>query len=424
MPKTTPKSPARGFTDQFLDNLSPAAERYELADKGCSGLRLRVSKSGIKTFVWIYSDGSKTRRLTLGRYGKNEGQLSLKQARDELYKAKERHWAGMSPSAPDDDSPRTVKQLCEVFYTDRIHNHRKRPEVVRDILDREIVPDIGNRKLSALSAPIAGIPVKNAVKRGAKVHAVKVAAIIKQMFRFAEGRGFVDRSPAYALDAKNYGAITDSVGDRHLSSGEIRIVWQALEKAPRLSLQAKNGIKILLLTGVRTSELVLAKWSEIDFDNKIWDIPEANSKTTAWKVPLSPQVIHLLNELKEWDDTWVLAGRRLKNSDEPSPHLTDKALGRAVKRLHSLKDKDGVLLMDIPRWTPHDLRRTMRTHMDDLRIQPHIAEKCLNHSLGAIEKTYNKNDLLKQRREALEKWANHVDVMVRDDKTVSVLRRA
>ncbi|MEW8389135.1 MAG: tyrosine-type recombinase/integrase, partial [Candidatus Thiodiazotropha sp.] len=118
------------------------------------------------------------------------------------------------------------------------------------------------------------------------------------------------------------------------------------------------------------------------------------------------------------------AGRRPKDSDEPTPHLTDKALGRAVKRLHSLKGKDGVPLMDIPRWTPHDLRRTMRTHMDDLRIPPHIAEKCLNHSLGAIERTYNKNDLLKQRREALEKWADYVDVVVKDNKTVSVLRSA
>ncbi|MEW8318764.1 MAG: site-specific integrase [Candidatus Thiodiazotropha sp.] len=424
MARSTPKSPARGFTDQFLDNLPTASDRYELADKGCPGLRLRISKTGIKTFVWLYSDGSKTKRLTLGRYGKNDGQLSLKKAREELYKAKDRHRAGMSPSSPDDDSPKTVRQLCGVFYSDRILDNRKRPEVVRDILDREIIPDIGNRKLSALSAPIVGIPVKNAVKRGAKVHAVKVAAILKQMFKFAEGRGFVERSPAYALDPKNYGAVTDSVGDRHLTSGEIRIVWRALDNAPRLSLQAKNGIKILLLTGVRTSELVLASWADVDFDNKIWSIPEENSKTTAWKVPLSPQVIDLLAELKEWDDTWVLAGRRPKDSDEPTPHLTDKALGRAVKRLHSLKGKDGVPLMDIPRWTPHDLRRTMRTHMDDLRIPPHIAEKCLNHSLGAIERTYNKNDLLKQRREALEKWADYVDVVVKDNKTVSVLRSA
>jgi integrase len=54
--------------------------------------------------------------------------------------------------------------------------------------------------------------------------------------------------------------------------------------------------------------------------------------------------------------------------------------------------------------SPHDLRRTMRTHLGKLRVPLHIVERCLNHSLGRIVQTYDQGDYLDERREALEKW--------------------
>ena len=54
--------------------------------------------------------------------------------------------------------------------------------------------------------------------------------------------------------------------------------------------------------------------------------------------------------------------------------------------------------------SPHDLRRTMRTHLGKLRIPPHITERCLNHSLGRIVQTYDLHDYIEERREALERW--------------------
>ena len=133
-------------------------------------------------------------------------------------------------------------------------------------------------------------------------------------------------------------------------------------------------------------------------------------------------MVELLEILKDAADPspWVMASPKSKSKDG---RLTSKVFGRAVRRLFNLKDADGNPLMDIPSWSPHDLRRTIRTHMDDLRIEPHIAEKCLNHSLGRIEKTYNRNDLLDNRREALEKWADFVDLVVRDRDNVTLLSK-
>ena len=69
------------------------------------------------------------------------------------------------------------------------------------------------------------------VDRGASTHAGKVLQILKQMFRFAEGRGYIDHSPAYALDKKDLGCV-DNMKDRYLTVEEIRIVWHNGDAAP------------------------------------------------------------------------------------------------------------------------------------------------------------------------------------------------
>ncbi|MCP4283423.1 MAG: tyrosine-type recombinase/integrase [bacterium] len=409
-------TPPRGFTDKFIDSLSPPSSRIELPDKATPGLRLRVSPTGTRTFIWRYADYGKSKVLTLGTYSSGEGGMTLKKARDALQKAKAAHKEGVSLSTPI-DTPKTVKELGELFFERRILPHRKVPEAVRVVLDRDIYPVIGNRKLTTLTAPTLAHVVEKVVDRGASTYAGKVLQVLKQMFRFAEGRGYIDHSPAYALDKKDLGCV-DNMKDRYLDTDEIRIVWNTIDKAPLLSIQARIGLKILLLTGVRTAELQLAEWKHISFKKAEWFIPEENSKTTAWTVPLSPAVIELLSILKDAVDgsPWVMASPKSKDG-----RLTSKVFGRAARRLFNLKDETGNPLMDIPAWSPHDLRRTMRTHMDDLHIEPHIAEKCLNHSLGRIEKTYNRNDLLDKRREALEKWADFVDLVVHDRNNVALI---
>ena len=416
-------SPAKGFTPAFLDNLKPASQRIEFADNACPGLRLRLEPSGRRSFVWYYKDGPKTKVLTLGRYGKTDGCISLKAAREALDKAKARHKEGDQVQTPS-DAPATVAELAEVFYERRILPHRSRPDVVRTVLDKDIIPKLGKRKLQTLTAPTVAAVVESVVDRGAATHAGKVLTILKQLFKFAESRGYIDRSPAYALDRKDLGVV-DNIRDRHLDAIEIKAVWRALNLAPRLSSTVHLAAKVLLLTGVRTGELLQARWEHIDFEKAEWFIPEENSKTTAWTVPLVPAVIKLFHELQDiaGESPWVLASQTTKPGRE-AQHIDQRTLGHAFRRLFTVKLKNPHTgeknpLLNITRCTPHDFRRTLRTHLDDLKmvdpetgerrsIEPHIAEKCLNHSLGRIEKTYNKNALLKQRRAALEAWADYV----------------
>ena len=193
--------------------------------------------------------------------------------------------------------------------------------------------------------------------------------------------------------------------ERFLSLDEIKTLWLFLDsKKCQMALQTKCAIKIILLTVVRTAELRLATINEFDFEQSIWKIPATHSKTgSAMKIHLSPQVKKLLLELKANSNSkYILPGI---NQDTP---LTENALPRAIKRIEER--------LGIPKWTAHDLRRTFATQLGEaLHIDPVVIEKCLGHKMPKIMATYNKNEMLPQRKDALNRWAQFVEDLLQEN---------
>ncbi len=415
---STPESPVRGFTTKFLENIKPAGKRYELADKGASGLRLRVSPGGARTFVWLYRYNGKIHRHTLGQFGEGPGKLTLSGARKRLQVLKEKRDAGIL-HAPNKGDPKTVKDLVSVFNKRILQKKRKRPEEALHIIEKELVSRLGAKRLDHVTPAQLSSIIDGVVDRGAATHAGKVLNLIKQIFSFAEGKGYVERNPAHPLKKSAF-EIQDNRRDRALGLEEITILWSALDKAPRLSPQFKIALRLLLLTGVRSGELRLAKWSDVDLEGGRWSIPKDNTKNgKECVVPLALFVVEQFREIKEitGDSDWVLASPN--DFDKP---VDDKALARAVSRLFKLKDDEGKSILDIPKFVPHDLRRTLRTNLSKLQIPPHIAEKCLNHSLGRIEETYDVHTYFDERKKALAKWANTIDRVVNERNNVVAIR--
>ena len=191
----------------------------------------------------------------------------------------------------------------------------------------------------------------------------------------------------------------------YLSLDEIKTLWRFLDSDQnQMALQTKCAIKIILLTGVRTAELRLATIDEFDFEASLWTIPAEHSKTdSVMKIHLSPQVKALLMKLKTISNSrYVLSGIK---TDTP---LTENALPRAIKRI---EDRIG-----IPSWTAHDLRRTFATQLGEaLHVDPVVIEKCLGHKMPRIMATYNKNEMLPQRKEALDRWAQFVEDLLQEN---------
>lgn len=392
-----------------LKTRKPRDQRYEIAYLAEPTLRVRIGITGKKTFIWRVRHNGGRKIVPLGNFPA----LSIADAHTKLNGMKAKHREGLLFNVAE-NTPKTVNDLCERFYEKRILPHRKRPDVVRQVLDADVIPQIGSRKLSMVTPIDITHLIENVVERGATAHAGKVLSTVKQLFKYAESNGYIERSPAYSHDPKNLG-VTNNTRNRYLDAEEIAAFWSALDKAPRMSDPVRVAFRVLLLSGVRSGELRLAKWEHIDFDKKTWFIPEENSKTREWTIPLSSHLIKQFKALHSLSggSEWVVPGK--------SGPVTDKVFGRAMRRLFEL-EIDGKKILTIPPACPHDLRRTVRSHMDDLNIEPHIAEKCLNHSMGRIAETYNKNQMLPQRREALEKWGDYIDLLTTERKNVRRLQ--
>jgi integrase len=152
-----------------------------------------------------------------------------------------------------------------------------------------------------------------------------------------------------------------------------------------------------LLLAVRKGELIAARWDEFELeaDLPVWHLPGIRTKTgQPLDIPLPTMAVEWLQKLKELacNAPYVLPARKLQS--RMVPHVCESTLGVAMGKV-----KHG-----LPHFTVHDFRRTARTHLAALGVEPHVAERCLNHKLKGVEGVYNRHDYFEERRRALEAW--------------------
>ena len=155
-------------------------------------------------------------------------------------------------------------------------------------------------------------------------------------------------------------------------------------------------LRLILLTLVRKSELMLARWEHVDVEKAEWHIPAENSKTgKPHIVYLSPQALALFAELRSLADgsELVLPGRG--SLTKPFAH---NAMNNALNV--SLRGQD------IPLATIHDLRRTASTLCHEHGWTADVVEKALNHTIGGVRGVYNRAEYAGQRSEMLGLWGN------------------
>jgi integrase len=240
--------------------------------------------------------------------------------------------------------------------------------------------------------------------RGANVQAGSVLRELTAAFDFAIGRGALDETLANpALLAKSSlkqskMRLTSKKGKRVLSDEEL---IQFLKWLPGsgYSPNLKNVLRLTLWTGCRTGEICSAAWRDIDLGKRTYHIRESKNDTERF-VQLSTQAVGFLASLKLSTADYPFASQRT------GLPIQQKQLTEQAWRMK----RDGRML-DIAPWTPHDLRRTVRTGLSRLRCPSEVAEAILGHSRGGIEGTYNLHSYDVEAREWLQRWADHLDTL-------------
>lgn len=421
-------TPARGLTQSKLDEWAASVhhKRFEVRDRQCPGLFVRVGTTGAVTFRWhAFDRGTKKHRNeTVGRYP----DLSLAEARAKLGKMKDAQRTGVLAAFTAGDKT-TVNELGKRFL-EQLEMRRRNPDdarsscrIARSYFDREVFPRIGNVPVNMVSSAACREIVESIVERGKPTAAGMVHQLLGQFFRFAEGLDMIERNPARALDRSALGAAAGPARQRCLSAKEIAAFWHAMEseKTPGTGT-AKLALRILLLTAVRQGELVKARWSDVDLREATWTIPPENRKLKKsvepsardFVVPLSPLALSLFRELKEnaGSSEWVL----------PSPmHGGSAGFSRvtlATTCRNFFEPRTGKPApFKMATFTPHDLRRTARScFTGKLGADPMLAERSLGHTVGGrVLNTYDTGDYLEQRRGLLDKWAVYVERLAKPE---------
>ena len=172
---------------------------------------------------------------------------------------------------------------------------------------------------------------------------------------------------------------------------ELPPFWPVLNSTEGLGARA---LEFTILTACRTSEVLNAKWQEIDETSKIWTIPAERMKAgKEHRVPLSNTAVTLLVPLKaQRRDDLIFPGQKREQS------LSNMTMLKVLQRLDYS-------------YTPHGFRSTFRTWISEKTNHAHeVAEAALAHTIGdKVVAAYQRGDLFEKRRQLMLDWADFVN---------------
>ncbi|BCO08592.1 integrase [Desulfolithobacter dissulfuricans] len=387
------KSEKFNFTMSRLNALEPGPKRKYVFDSKQPGLRVSVTKTGVKSFqfqAWSKTLGKPLTR-TLGRIETMSIAEARKQAAALL--AEINQGTDIERKKQDEKRQRQLEPTVKEFAVEYIEKYakinKKSWKEDQRILNVNILPVIGSLKMSEVKRRDLIAVIDNVADRGSLVMANRTHALLSKMFNYAMERDVIELSPVYGMKKRT----SEKPRERILSDTEIVEFWNALGSSP-----GEMILKMILATGQRPGEVRLAEWTEIQIQNALWTIPSDKTKNNLTHVvPLNEMAIEIIKQMKLKSDgsRYVFPG---KSKQKP---LTNTS---PIHRMQKIILKLGWT----EKATPHDLRRTVRTNLAKLGINKIVAERLLNHKEQGISATYDRHDYLQEKTAALSKWNNRL----------------
>jgi integrase len=387
------------LTDTKVRTIKSKAEPFKVGDG--EGLYLLVQPNGSKLWRLAYRYLGKQKTLAFGKYPA----VSLRDARRARDNAKEVLAKQLDPSGIRKAEMRERKVAArstfasvaeEWFETNGSRWVETYASRLRGRLDDDLLPALGKRPI----AEIEPLEVLDAIRKIEGRDAIEMAKRVMQMtgaiFRYGVATGRCKRDPTADLK----GALKPSKAPKRrnaLPANELSQFMRDLEQYDG-DIVTRLGLKLVLLTFVRTSELRFACWSEFeDLDGKepLWRIPAERMKMRrAHLVPLAPQAVEVLRKLRK------LTGKskHLFPAITTSGVMSENTLIFAIYRMgyHS-------------RATVHGFRSTASTILNEAQFNRDHIEMQLAHFDGSVRGVYNAAEWLPGRRDMMCWWANHLD---------------
>lgn len=395
------------LTDVAINALKPRTVRYYVTDG--RGLCLEVFPTGGLSWRFRYRLNGKAEKVALGKYP----EMTLKAARRKRDELASMVASGQSPATQKQHmkvaiaNAATIREFGERYYKDVVLRDVNDPRNLRRWLDKEIYPVLGSKLLRDVTAADVQAIVFRKRDNGSPASAGAIRNLIKRIFDYAVVCGVALTNPALATPMRFITRARPRT--RALSAEEIGAYIQTLYRS-NIRRQFKLAFHIILLTLIRKSELLFAKWRDLNLDSGEWQIPEENSKTgEPHIIYMSRQVVGMFCELKALAGAseWLLPSR-----SSPAKPFAKSALNQALEGVN----------FPIKPFTIHDLRRTGATRLGEMGFPSEVIEKALNHTIGGVRGIYNRAQYAEQRKQMLQCWADYVDRLATEDSVVFPLQ--
>jgi integrase len=422
MPTFTTKKPGKGKAADgmlYLGHIEPPAsgQRFVFDDHRDAprGFGFRVTQAGGRAFILQYTVEGRQRRKTIGDYPT----WTLEAARTEARELVQRISKGDDPLEA--KRRRRAEPLMQDVARDWMEKHAsglRSFATIRGLVENDIIPAIGEIKITDVRRRDV-IELVEAKAEKAPRSAAQLLIYARKILTFAADREYIAANPAADLKPDSITVtgkkkpLAPTVRKRVLDADEIRRFWHKVEDADIFKLTAL-ALKLVLVTGQRPGEVAGMHQDEID--GRWWTIPASRrGKTdTTQRVYLTDTALQIIGEARAEIDR--LTRRRREPwaghifEARPNQPITNAALTRAATRRRDfLGNKDAPIW---GHWTPHDLRRSMRTGLSACRVRPDIAEIAIGHVIGGIRGTYDQHDYSDEIRAALEAWDRRLTAII------------
>ena len=330
-----------------------------LWDTEILGFGLRIYPTGRKSFVVTYHVRGRQRYFTIGRFG----ELTVQQARALSLETLAEARQGKDPAGEYQTSRKapTMVDLADRFMNDHALIKKKPKSAARDrqLWDRCVLPELGKRKVhdirrndvAKLLTAMADTPAM----------ANKVQTLLSKAFNLAE---IWEWRPEGSNPCRHVGRFKEQSRERYLSHSELERLGQVLTRmeAERAILpQAIAAIRLLVLTGCRSAEILKLKWTEVDFERRCLALED--SKTGRRTVMLNEAALEIIDDLPRVGP-YVIPGR--------TPDRPLSTLQHLWKRIRAEADLEDVRI--------HDIRHTYASFGVNNGHNLAVVGKLLGHS--------------------------------------------
>src|ERR1035437_842297 len=371
-----------------------------------AGLGFVVRPGGAKTFIYRYTLAGRQQRIRLGPWPALTLEVALNEAARYCLDVVHGQSPVQSRAARQRSlrHPITLEAFAARWLAEVVSKARKDPRPIDWMLRREVLPRLGGRPISSIGDAEVQELVFHKRDLGRPEAAAALRHLLKRLFDYARVCHEVETNPVDSTPLKF--VARHKVRTRAFSEAELRLFLARLD-SPRLGARMGLALELILLTLCRKSELMLGRWEHVHFDTHTWEVPAELSKSglphIVYLSPRAEEIFRMLSNAvlagsgegskprKEW---FVLPAENSRTQP-----LSPSALNTAITRVD----------WAMPHFTPHDLRRTGSTLLNEQGYAPDWIEKALNHSVKGVRGGYNRAQYAEQRRRMLAEWATWLE---------------